>query len=400
MDRIWYYAVDGERHGPVTFEELQALVAAGRVKPLDLVWQPEFGPEWRNAGQVRGLFEPERVAAPPPRPDAALNAVPLTGVVGDRPSCLAAVSDAFAGMVAILFRPFDLNRWLSIGFCAWLAMFGTQVSYNPAELKMLGREEAELHTLKSVADRVLEWLASYPWGLAEALALAVTLLFALLFCKIRSRGDFMFMHRWYSPDATIRQCWTASRASGQELFVWRVYLFLIVALLLALDGVAAYGYVVKPYLAAGKVWNVSLRIPVTGFVTAATLIIMVSALVSHLTKAFVVPIMYWHGVSVSRGWLAVFALCNQHPFAMIGYLVCGMVCAFAAGLALLAFGMLTCCIGFIPFMLPYFGAVAMLPYSLFFRGYAVCFLSLWRSDLVPATFDTVGRRIDDPSRID
>jgi hypothetical protein len=127
---------------------------------------------------------------------------------------------------------------------------------------------------------------------------------------------------------------------------------------------------------------------------------MVSALVSHLTKAFVVPIMYWHGVSVSRGWLAVFALCNQHPFAMIGYLVCGMVCAFAAGLALLAFGMLTCCIGFIPFMLPYFGAVAMLPYSLFFRGYAVCFLSLWRSDLVPATFDTVGRRIDDPSRID
>ncbi|MDD4025380.1 MAG: DUF4339 domain-containing protein [Kiritimatiellae bacterium] len=384
MDRIWYYAVDGERHGPVTFEELQAQVAAGRVKPLDLVWQPEFGPDWRNAGQVRELFAPDRAVAPPlPRTDAAIN-VPLTGVAGDRPSCLAAVSDAFAGMTAILFRPFDMTRWFSIGFCAWLAMFGTQMSFNPAELK-LGREEAELRAFKTAVDNILERLASHSWGVAEALAIAVTLLFALLFCKLRSRGDFMFLHRWYSPDATIRHCWTASRAAGQELFVWRVYLYVIVTLLLTLDGVAAYGYVVKPYLAAGKVWDVSLRMPAAGFATAATLILTVAALVSHLTKAFVAPVMYWHGVNVARGWLAVFGLCNQYPFAVIGYLVCGMVCAMAAGLALLAVGILTCCIGFIPFMLPYFGAVAMLPYSLFFRGYTVCFLSRWRQDLVPAS---------------
>jgi hypothetical protein len=52
-------------------------------------------------------------------------------------------------------------------------------------------------------------------------------------------------------------------------------------------------------------------------------------------------------------------------------------------LAILAFGLLTCCIGFVPLFLPYVGSVALLPVTFFFRGYAVCFLSRWRPDLVP-----------------
>jgi hypothetical protein len=95
--------------------------------------------------------------------------------------------------------------------------------------------------------------------------------------------------------------------------------------------------------------------------------------------------MYWHGVTATRAWLSVFSLCNQYPFAMAGYLLCGMACAAAAWIAILAVGLLTCCIGFIPMVLPYFGMVVLLPYYLFFRGYAVCFLSQWRSALVPAS---------------
>jgi hypothetical protein len=107
-------------------------------------------------------------------------------------------------------------------------------------------------------------------------------------------------------------------------------------------------------------------------------------LVAHLAKAFVVPVMYWHGVTAPRAWLVVFALCNQYPFAVLSYLACGVVFLVMAVMGGLAFVACTCCIGIIPLALPYLSGVALLPVYLFFRGYAVCFLSQWRAELVPA----------------
>ncbi len=384
MERTWYYAVDGVRNGPVTFEELCALVSAGALKPQDLVWQPEFGSEWRNAGQVGKLFPPQTPKGTRFRAETESSEIPMVGVTGDRPSCLQAVSAAFGQMVSSLFKPFDITRWFSMGFCAWIAYIGTGTSYNfnrPVTSSASG--------LKQQFDHVLDKCMHPAMGSAEtALILGVVvlgLLLAVLFCRLRSRGDFMFLHRWYKPDAPISQCWWASRAAGHELFVWRMYFFVIAFLLFALNAAVTYVTILKPYLASGKEWNSALVWPTAGCVTGLILISLVTQLVAHLTKAFVVPIMYWHGVTASRAWQAVFALCNQYPVAVLSYLLCGGACAAAAGCALLAFGVLTCCMGFIPMALPYFGAVVLLPYYLFFRGYAVCFLNQWRAELVPAS---------------
>ena len=125
--------------------------------------------------------------------------------------------------------------------------------------------------------------------------------------------------------------------------------------------------------------------PTVACATAALLLGAAVQLVSHLAKACVVPVMYWHGVTASRAWLVVFALCNQYPGAMLGYLIYGVVCGVAAVVAIVMFGVLTCCVGFIPMVIPYFGSVMLLPVALFFRGYSVCFLSQWRPDLIPAS---------------
>ncbi len=384
MEKKWYYVVDGERHGPVTYNELHALTRAGTVKHLDLVWQPEFGGEWRNAGQVCELFKSDAPPIPTAQETMMSANLPLAGVTGRRPSCHIAVSQAFAGMVSVLFKPFDISRWFSIGFCAWMAYIGTGSSFNP---NTKGASSLEIY--KQQFDQALDKFVFSSIGWTELTlitgAVLLGIVFALLFCRLRSRGDFMFLHRWYRPDATISQCWWASRMAGRELFMWRVYFFLVVFLLLALNAAVAYGMILRPYVAAGKVWSNSLVGPAAGCATAAVLLALVTQLVAHLTKAFVVPIMYWHGVTASRAWLAVFALCNQYPFAVMGYLFCGIACATAAGFAILAFGLLTCCIGFIPMILPYFGAVMLLPYYLFFRGYAVCFLNQWRPELIPAS---------------
>ena len=382
MDRKWYYAIGGVRHGPVTFDELLGLVRDGSVKADDLVWQPEFGPEWRNAGQVGTLFEPPELRVPPPVMVAECK-VPLLGVTGTRPSCLAAASQAYSRMVAVLFRPFDMTRWFSMGFCAWLAYIGTQ----SGNINGLGGESSPAH-IKQQMDGLLDKLShasAHPGLVSFVVAfILLSLLFALWMCALRSRGDFMFLHRWYQPDAPILQCWRAARTAGHALFVWRLGFGLVALLLFALDGAFVYRHIVRPYLDAGTVWGPSLVQPTVVCVTAAVLLAVVVQVVAHLTKAFVVPVMYWHGVAASRAWLVVFALCNQYPFAVLGYLVCGVICGVLAVLAVLAFVVCTCCVGIIPLAMPYLYGVMLLPVFLFFRGYAVCFLNQWRPELIPA----------------
>jgi hypothetical protein len=53
----WFYSVGDARQGPVTEADLQQLVAAGRLKPADLVWQDGM-PDWVEARTVPALFPP------------------------------------------------------------------------------------------------------------------------------------------------------------------------------------------------------------------------------------------------------------------------------------------------------------------------------------------------------
>jgi hypothetical protein len=51
----WFYS-DGEtRHGPVTEEALRRLVAEGRLRPTDLVWQDGM-PDWVETRTIPALF--------------------------------------------------------------------------------------------------------------------------------------------------------------------------------------------------------------------------------------------------------------------------------------------------------------------------------------------------------
>lgn len=380
MERKWYYAVDGVRHGPVTLDELRALAESGTLRPADLVWQPDFGSEWRTVEQSSASFG--RAAEPVIRPEAPAPKAPLLGVAGSRPSCLEAAAQAYARVVGLLFKPFDIKRWFSMGFCAWLAYVGTQSGNfngmgegNPEVLKRQGEGMWEKLTNLSAHPGALSFLA---------VIIVLSLLLALWMCSLRSRGDFMFLHRWYCPDASILQCWGASRENGHQLFVWRVKFFFVSVLFFAADGAVAYSQILRPFLDAGQVWSAALLWPTVSCVTAAALLAVAVQVVAHFAKAFVVPVMYWQGVTVGKAWQAVFALCNQYPLAVMGYLALVVAFWVFAAVAIVLFVLCTCCVGAIPLLLPYFNAVILLPILLFLRGYPVCFLSQWRAELVPA----------------
>ncbi len=71
MEKIWYYTIDGERHGPVTASELKQLASQGTIKPDDLLWKEGLA-EWMPAKKMKGLFPQGESALQEqakPRPD-------------------------------------------------------------------------------------------------------------------------------------------------------------------------------------------------------------------------------------------------------------------------------------------------------------------------------------------
>lgn len=65
MSMLWHYVQDGKSLGPVPEEQLKALLAAGTLRPTDLVWHDGMA-SWTAA---QGVPELQPLApAPPPKP--------------------------------------------------------------------------------------------------------------------------------------------------------------------------------------------------------------------------------------------------------------------------------------------------------------------------------------------
>lgn len=67
MNDQWFYALDGQQHGPVQREDLRSLAHAGILRPSDYVWSPGMT-EWGLAHDVAGIFDQPTQPSPPPLP--------------------------------------------------------------------------------------------------------------------------------------------------------------------------------------------------------------------------------------------------------------------------------------------------------------------------------------------
>lgn len=85
MAASWYYAIDGEKVGPLKLSEIQQLAATGILKPDDMIWK-EGSPNWipaRDANEVQIAFPTASAIVEPVRTSAirskrsSSDAVPL-----------------------------------------------------------------------------------------------------------------------------------------------------------------------------------------------------------------------------------------------------------------------------------------------------------------------------------
>lgn len=77
----WYFASGGKQQGPVSIEQLQSLIASGKLLSADLVWTESMS-NWTPVGQVPELA----VAAPAPAPPTAAPAAPRPRVMTAAPA--------------------------------------------------------------------------------------------------------------------------------------------------------------------------------------------------------------------------------------------------------------------------------------------------------------------------
>ena len=206
-------------------------------------------------------------------------------------SVIEPISDALAKTKILLFKPFDMSRWFSIGFCAWLTtLIGKGGGFN--FYRPLGKGAGA--QIGSYIQAHLILIIS----LVSAVAVAGVII--MLICLwLASRGNFMFLRCVAQNKAEVKLPWRQYRYQGNSLFVFRLLLGLTAFICLA----AVCLVLAIPIFAMR---HNPQKITVIIIAAAGIPILAVAgigfALVGKFTKDFVVPIMYLRNCGCVAGW--------------------------------------------------------------------------------------------------
>lgn len=286
---------------------------------------------------------------------------------------IAPLGRAWRRMGAILFKPFDLGKWLALGFTAWLATLGQGgggggSSLNFGDGQSFSRAGGEYGELAAIWNEhgVLIVLV----GVA---VLLLIVLVSIALTWLRSRGRFMFLDNVIEDRALIKEPWSRFKREGNTLFVWSVcfglLLTFLVILLLGMGALCVY-----PYLGSGTGAPLAV-VGIGGVFLAALLLIVASSYIYTFLNDFVVPIMRAEQLTVLPAWSRFNRLFRSRPGAFILYGLFRFGLDIVVGMAILAVVIATCCLASCLLAIPYIGTVLLLPVLVLYRGLGPEFLA-------------------------
>lgn len=279
-------------------------------------------------------------------------------------SVITPVSEAIDRCKLMLFRPFDMGKWFTIGFCAWLAMLtgsGSGGNFNSIG-NQYGREignfiQTHLILVISIAATVAIF------GIAIMLILV----------WLSSRGRFMFLHCVAQNKAEVKIPWRQYSNQANNLFVFRLILGLIAFVSIA-TVICAAG--VPIFMMRHNPSKIAIIVIAAVGVPVIVILGMGFALVGKFTQDFVVPIMYLRNCGCLASWKEFLPLFLANMGRFVLYLLFQIVIGMAFGAIVLAAVCLTCCI----VMIPYIGTVFLLPILVFDRSYSLYYLRQYGAD--------------------
>lgn len=297
------------------------------------------------------------------------------------------VNSAIERARKVCFRPFDLGKWFTIGFCALLAGFvegggGVNLGGNfnfptspsgPAGPGGPGRPGVPGG--KPATDDIrqaIDWIGTH---LLPIVAIGLLVLIALIaigavFTWLGSRGQFMFIDNIVQNRAAVVAPWHEYRKEGNSLF-WFRFLFglvMFVAFLAVLTG----GIVpALPDIRAVKFGSAALAglvVLIVGFIILG----FFSALVTLFLNDFVVPIMFLRRIGVMAAWREFrTSLLAGRAGTFVLYVFFKIVLSIIFGLLMSMVMCCTLCIAAIPYVGSH---VLLLPMHVFYRSYSLFFL--------------------------
>src|SRR5277367_6459415 len=143
------------------------------------------------------------------------------------------VSPAPEHVKRLLFKPFDLGKWFTIGFCAWLAGLGE--SGGGGNFNYGGNNNFNTnnnHTAESFREF---YSKAHDWTLENLYWIVPVAIFAFIFfialwlalLWLNSRGKFMFLHCVALDKAEVSEPWSKFADAANSLFRFRIGLGLI-----------------------------------------------------------------------------------------------------------------------------------------------------------------------------
>jgi hypothetical protein len=265
-------------------------------------------------------------------------------------------------MRRMLFQPFDLSKWLVLGFSAWLAGLATGNGGGSSWQAYDFGDFSGSREVVSDLDRVLERLVEQVFLVPLVLVLvSVALVIILLVLWISSRAKFIFLDNTVHDRAMIVEPWKRFQRLGNSLFLWRLG-FAVVCLAVVLVVLVVIFAPAATLSFSDALRGLSFATIFLGVLVMAV-VGVIAAFVLLLLENFVIPIMYRFDLRATEAWRALLPWLRTYGGSFVLY---GGFVLLVAIPAFFAFWVLCCCTCCIV-ALPYLGTVILLPVWVTYR---------------------------------
>jgi len=276
---------------------------------------------------------------------------------------------AWERMKHILWRPFDLAKWVVLGFSAWLAGL-TDGAGGGGWKWILDNNDFSHGPFAGSGGN--SWLGSghaFLWiPLLFVVIMAVAaILVAILW--VSSRAKFIFLDNVVHDRAQIVEPWHRLRDLGNSLFLWRLG-FLVCCGLIVLVLMVLFFAPVATLSFSDALAGLSYAAMVLGVLVMIVFGVL-AAFVALFLEGFVIPIMYKFELKATEAWSYFLPWLKSRPlpFVLYGLFIVGLGICFAVFFSMVC--VLTCCVVALPFV----GTVIMLPIWVAYRLFSVEFLA-------------------------
>src|SRR5437870_8901230 len=265
---------------------------------------------------------------------------------------LSPVNQAIELTRLILFRPFDITKWLVIGFAAflsgWLNSGGGNI--NPWSFRGWNTSSAQAPQFQFRSFNIEHA------GVFFLVLIAVLVIFifaiAILWLWITSRGRFIFIDCLVRNRAAIAEPWREFRREGNRFF-----LFLIVLIVASIAVVASLAGLVFGSLMLWRNYHISNTPALLVLVPIAVLAWVAFVVVVNLITYFVPPVMYARRYSPGEAAHGLLQLVLDEPTPFILFILFMI----ALWIGWIMVGCLVTCVTCCLAALPYIGTVTVLP---------------------------------------